>query len=157
MVRALLITVLAAGVVGCGRSHRTEVALTSSLYTNQLRMHAGDSCEFHLPSGRKVAIWCGHPMSFWRFVEQTDSKCGLETFWSEVPFVKPKEILVKAGTNNSYAVASWRSYIAPSFVTLAGDSARQYELFAEGYLFQIVEDLKETNCLPVAIRVARIR
>jgi hypothetical protein len=91
-------------------------------------------------------------MSFFRLVQQTDSKSGLETFWGEAPFRKPKEILVKAGTNNCYDVVGWKSYIRPGLITHVGDTARQYELVADGYLFLIVEDLRETNCLPVTIR-----
>src|ERR1035438_1652610 len=108
MPRTLIIVLLAAALVGCRQSQRTEVVLTSAMLTNQLQMHSGDSCLFHLPSGDTVAVWCEHPGSFFGTAKPTDSKSGLVTVWGEVPFRKPREILVKVGTNNHYAVAGWK-------------------------------------------------
>jgi len=155
MLRILLMTLLSVGLVGCRQSQRTEVVLTSAPFTNQLQMHSGDSCQFQLPSGDTVAVWCERPRSFWGAAKHTDSKSGLATVWGETPFKKPKEILVKVGTNNHYAVAGWKSYIAPSMVTVLGDITRQYQLTAGNRHFLITEDLRATNCLPVTIRVAQ--
>ena len=155
MLRVLFITMLAAAVGGCSQSQRNQVTLTSTPFTNQLQMHSGDSCQFQLPSGRTVAVWCVRPKSFWGHPLPTDSKSGLETVWGEVPFRKPKEILIKVGTNNHYAVVGWKTYIAPSPVTIMGDTARQYYLLANNYHFLVTEDSRATNCLPVTIRVAQ--
>ena len=155
MYRVLFVTFLAAALVGCGESQRIKLALTSASVTNQIQMRPGDSFLFQLPSGDTVAVWCERPHSFWGTARQTDSKSGLETVWGEVPFKKPKEILVKVGTNNHYAGVGWRSYIAPSMVTIIGDLSRQYELVADKHHFLITEDLRPTNCLPVTIRVAQ--
>jgi hypothetical protein len=155
MLRLFLMTLLAVALVGCRRSQRTEVALTSAPLTNQLQMHSGDSCLFHLPSGGTIAVWCERPRSFLGAAEPTDSKSGLVTVWGEVPFRKPKEILVKVGTNNHYAVAGWKSYVTPSMVTVMGSIERRYELLADGRRLLILEDLKATNCLPVTIVTGR--
>lgn len=153
MLRILLTTLLSVALVGCRQSQRTEVALTSAPFTNQLQMHSGDSCLFRLPSGDTVAVWCDRPRSFLGTATRTDSKSGLVTVWGEASFKKPKEILVKVGTNNHYAVAGWKSYIAPSMVTVMGDITREYQLKAGDHHFLITEDLRVTNCLPVTIRV----
>jgi len=155
MHRALFMTLLAVALVGCKQSQRTKVALTSAPFTNQLQMQSGDSCLFQLPSGDTVAVWCERPRSFWGTPKHTDSKSGLVTVWGEVPFRKPKEILVKVGTNDHYAVAGWKSYIRPSMVTVMGDLTRQYQLMAGNHHFLITEDLRATNRLPVTIRVAQ--
>jgi hypothetical protein len=125
------------------------------MLTNQLQMQPGDSCLFHLPSGDTVAVWCEHPRSVWGTAKPTDSKSGLVTVWGEVPFRKPKEILVKVGTNNHYAVTGWKSYIAPGMVTVMGYTQRRYELLAGNQRFLIIEDLQATNCLPVTIITGR--
>jgi hypothetical protein len=154
MLRALIMTVLAVAGIGCEQSQRTQVALTGTPFTNQLQMHVGDSCQYQLPSGKTVAVWCVRPRSLFGHPEQTDSKSGLKTVWGEAPFRKPKEILVKVGTNNNhYAVAGWKSYIVPSPVTINGDTSREYVLLADGYSIVIGEDLSAANCLPVTIRV----
>ncbi len=155
MLRGILIALLVAALVGCKQSQRTEVVLTSTILTNQLQMQWGDSCVFKLPSGDTVAVWCERPQTLWRTAEPTDSMSGLQTAWGEVPFRKPQEILVKAGTNNHYAVAGWRSYVRPGMVTVMGSIERRYELRAEGYLFLVIEDLRPTNCLPVTIIAGR--
>jgi hypothetical protein len=118
-------------------------------------MEPGDSCLFQLPGGDTVAVWCERPRSFWSTPKHTDSKSGLVTVWGEVPFRKPKEILVKVGTNSHYAVAGWKSYITPSMVTVMGATTRRYQLMAGDYSFLITEDLRATNCLPVTIRVVK--
>jgi hypothetical protein len=151
MFRALFTTLLAGTLVGCGQSPRTQVNLTGTLTTNQFEMHPGDCCVFRLPSGNTVAVWCVRPRSFWGGAEKTDSKSGLETVWGEVPFRRPKEILAKAGSNNHYAVVGWKSYIAPSMISIMGDTARQYGFSVDGHYLLITEDLRATNCLPVTI------
>jgi hypothetical protein len=155
MLRALLIMLLAAGLVGCGQSKRTEVVLATATLTNQLQMQSGDSCLFRLPSGDTLAVWCERPRSFLEAAKPADSKSGLRTVWGEAPFRAPKEILVKVGTNNHYAVAGWKSYITPGTVTVMGSIERRYELQAGSYRFLIIEDLQTTNCLPVKIIAGR--
>jgi len=155
MLRAILIMLLALALVGCRRSQRTEVVLTGTMLTNQLQMQSGDSCLFKLPSGDTVAVWCERPRTRWGTAEPADSKSGLLTVWGQVPFRKPKEILVKVGTNNHYAVVGWKSYITPSTVTVLGSIERRYELQAAGQHFLIIEDLQATNCLPVRIITGR--
>jgi hypothetical protein len=118
-------------------------------------MHSGDSCLFKLPSGDTVAVWCERPRTFLGTAKPADSKSGLVTVWGEVPFRKPKEILVKVGTNSHYAVAGWKSYITPSMVTVIGSIERRYELQAASQHFLISEDLQATNCLPVKIITGR--
>jgi hypothetical protein len=155
MLRAFLIALLTVAIVGCRQSQRTQVVLTSTPLTNQLRMQPDDSWEVRLPSGRTVAVWCVRPRSLLGHAEPTDSKSGLKTVWGEVPFRKPKEILAKAGTNSHYAVVGWKSYISPGMVLVNGYATREYDLLADNCRLHIVEDSKATNCLPVTIRVAR--
>ena len=155
MLRALLITFLAVALVGCRQPQSSEVVLTGAMLTNQLKMQPGDSCVFKLPSGDTVAVWCERSRTSWGTAEPTDSKSGLLTVWGEIPFRKPKEILVKVGTNNHYAVAGWKSYITPGMVTVMGSIERRYELQAASQHFLIMEDLQATNCLPVRIITGR--
>ena len=156
MLRALLTTLLAVALMGCRQSQRTEVVLTSGLHTNQLQMQSGDSCLFKLPSGDTVAVWCERPRSVLATARPAESKSGLLTVWGEAPFTKPKEILVKVGTNNNhYAVAGWKSYITPSMVTVMGSIERRYYLQAGSYQFLVIEDLQATNCLPVTLIAGR--
>ena len=155
MMRTLITISLAVFLAGCTRSQRAQVVLTGTTYTNQVRMQAGDSFEFHLPSGKTVAVWCVRPKTHWIFgAERTDAKSGLKTFWGERPFKKPGEVLQKIGTN-CYAVVGWKSYITQFASLVEGDTARHYELLADGLRFSIVEDLKATNSLPVTIQVRR--
>jgi hypothetical protein len=155
MLRAFLMTLLVVALIGCKQSQRTQVVLTSTMLTNQLQMKSGDSCLFKLPSGDTVAVWCERPRTFWGTAKPTDSRSGLLTVWGEVPFRKPKEILVKVGTNNHYAVAGWKSYITPGMVTVMGSIERRYDLQAASQHFLIIEDLQATNCLPVRIITGR--
>ena len=152
MLRALVITSLAIGLAGCRQSRRTEVILTSTTLTNQLQMQSGDSCLFKLPSGDTVAVWCERPRSFLVPATPTDSKSGLLTVWGEVPFRKPREIMVKVKSGH-YAVAGYRSYIAPGQIAIIGSASREYGLDVHNYHFLITEDCRATNCLPVTIRV----
>jgi hypothetical protein len=154
MLRAILITLLAVVLVGCRQPQRTQVVLTGTMLTNQPQMQSGDSVLFKLSSGDTVAVWCERPRSFWGNAKP-DSKSGLVTVWGDVPFRKPKEILVKVGTNNHYAVVGWKSYITPSTVTVMGSVERCYELQAASQHFLIIEDLQATNCLPVRIITGR--
>ena len=130
-----------------------RIAQADVPFEKKLVMEAGDAFQFELPNGKIVAVWCGAAKNFMAAEQATSS--GLKTSWGEQPFkhVRYKRVPRPDG---GHVLGEADSYIKQGPVVTSGaDATSTYKLFVGQWEFDIVEDLKAKNSLPVTIRVVK--
>jgi hypothetical protein len=117
-------------------------------------MEASDALRFELPGGKVVAVWCeGGAKSHWAAEQSTASR--LKTSWGEEPF---KQVGYKRQRqpDGRIVLGETNSYIQQGAVTTStGAGTSTYQLFVDKLEFNIIEDLRAKEKLPVTIRVTR--
>lgn len=121
-------------------------------YRKQFSMEAGDVLRFELPGGKDVAVWCeGGAKNSFAAEQTTDS--GLKTSWGEKPFkhVGYKRVRLPDGGTT---FGETNSYIKQGGVTTStGEGTSTYQLFVDRWEFDIIEDLRAEEKLPVTVQV----
>ena len=107
---------------------------------------------FELPGGRSMAVWCeGGVKNSFAAEQTTDS--GLKTSWGEKPFKHVGYQRVRLPDGGT-TFGETNSYIKQGGVTTStGEGTSTYQLFVDRWEFDIIEDLRAKEKLPVTIQV----